>query len=112
VDRGHPCGRGCHDGHAGRDRDRRRRRHRLREPGYFPTIVHALDPETSIYLATGEDLVAAIGDGWTAPDGSIHFLHGSCPGADDVFGALAGAGVPEPTKVGTIERYEVWRWEY
>ncbi|RLE20742.1 MAG: hypothetical protein DRJ50_10250, partial [Actinobacteria bacterium] len=79
--------------------------------GYFPTIVHTLDPETPTNLATGEDLVAAIDDGWTTPDGSIYFLHGSCPGDDDVFGALARSGVAEPTRVGTIERYEVWRWE-
>ena len=79
--------------------------------GYFPTIVHTLDPETPTYLATGEDLVAAIDAGWATPDGNVYFLHGSCPDADDVIGALARAGVREPTRVGTIERYEVWRWE-
>jgi len=79
--------------------------------GNFPTIVHGLDPETPVYLATGEDLMAAIDDGWMAPDGSVYFLHGSCPDADDVFGALARAGVREPTRAGAIERYEVWRWE-
>jgi hypothetical protein len=79
--------------------------------GYFPTIAQVLDPETPVYLATGRDLVAVIDDGWAVQPGTTYFLHGSCPDADDVFGALTLAGVPEPMRVGSVERYEVWRWE-
>jgi hypothetical protein len=79
--------------------------------GYFPTIAHALDPETPAYLATGRDLVSAIDAGWTEPPGTTYLLHGSCPGADDVFGAFPRAGVIEPMRIGVIDRYDVWRWQ-
>lgn len=79
--------------------------------GYFPTIAHVLDPGTPVFLAAGRYLVAEIDDGWTVPPGTTYFLHGSCPDADDVFGALIRAGAPEPMRAGSVERYEVWRWE-
>ncbi len=70
--------------------------------GYFPTIANLLDPDTPLHLSMGRDLVIAIDGGWMPPAGGTYFLHASCPGATDVFGALTRAGIPEPVRVGSL----------
>lgn len=78
--------------------------------GYFPTVSHALDPETPVWLSTGEDLVAAMNRDWDPPAGTIHLLDARCPGSDDIVGALEDAGFGPVIHVGTLERYQVWRF--
>jgi hypothetical protein len=78
--------------------------------GYFPTVSHVLDPGTPVFLATGVDLTEAIRDGWQPPSGTTYFLEADCPGGDDVTAALSAAGYAPLTRVGTLERFRVWRF--
>lgn len=76
--------------------------------GYFPTVVSALDPDTPVYAARGDDLVTDLENGFELPGDRVVLLHAPCGSEADVFAAFAAAGFGDPTEVGGLERLRVW----
>jgi hypothetical protein len=78
--------------------------------GYFPTITEFLDPDTAVFAARGEDVVALIASGWApAAEGDTYLLHSNCTGGPDVVQVIRDSDLGDPTWVGTLERLQVWR---
>ncbi len=76
--------------------------------GYFPTVVHALDADTMVYLSTATDLDADVGSGWSMPSDKGYLLHSRCPRAVESIGeVLDKAGLTSSDSIGRLERYEV-----